>query len=178
MAEFAAGDRVFARLNALMLGRDASSKLRRADLRIQEMESGGVDISVLSLPPPGVQFGRRELACRTASRANDELIAAAEASARRFCVLAAVPLPYSQEAVAELDRVARHPLVRGVGLMTNSAEWTLDDPRFEDFYAHSAELGFPVVLHPALEELPPAYGQWGLAAGLAPMISTLWRRSG
>lgn len=56
--------------------------------------------------------------------------------------------------------------------MTHSNGWTLDDPSFEPFYARAAQLGLPVVLHPQLEDPPPTYRDWALAASLAPMVSS------
>lgn len=172
MTEFASTDAAFARGNALMLGMDAASKLRRLDQRLQEMDGAGIDIAVLSLPPPSVFFGSRAFAMEAAASANNELVAGAKSARRRFRVLAAVPLPHVEEAIAELDRIGRHPLVRGVGLMTQAKGWTLDDPAFEPFYARAAELDLPVVLHPQLEDLPAAYQRWGLPASFAPMVSS------
>ena len=111
------------------------------------MDEAGINVSVISLPPPSVFFGNERFAAHTAARVNDDLVAGVEKEPRRFCALAAVPLPHVAAALAELDRVAEHPQVRGIGLMTHSNGWTLDDPSFEPFYARAAHQGLPVVLH-------------------------------
>lgn len=147
--EHAASDTSFARAAALMLMADEGGALRRLDRRLGEMDEAGINVSV-----------------------NDDLVAGVEKEPRRFCALAAVPLPHVAAALAELDRVAEHPQVRGIGLMTHSNGWTLDDPSFEPFYARAAQLGLPVVLHPQLEDPPPPYRDWALAASLAPMVNS------
>jgi aminocarboxymuconate-semialdehyde decarboxylase len=38
--------------------------------------------------------------------------------------------------------------------------------------ARAAELSLPVVIHPALEPLPPTYDDWMLAATLGPVVSS------
>ena len=172
MNAYTAKDATFARLNALMLSQGPDAKLRNAASRLAEMDAAEVAISVLSFPPPGLQFGSQENAARQARAANDELIAAAENAPGRFYVEVGLPLPFVEESIAELNRVASHRLVRGICLMTDSATWTLDEPRFDPIYARAGELGFPIMLHPSLEACPAAFGQWALTASLAPMVSS------
>jgi len=165
-------DPAFATLNALMLGQGPDSKLRNLQARLVEMDAAGVEVSVLSFPPPGAQFGTREVAARIAREANDQLIAAAESAPGRFLVEIGLPLPWVEESLAELARVSGHPLVRGLILMTDSNHWTLDDPRFDPLWQKAAEHDFPAMLHPSLEACPAAFGQWALTASLAPMVSS------
>jgi aminocarboxymuconate-semialdehyde decarboxylase len=44
--------------------------------------------------------------------------------------------------------------------------------RAEALLGRAAELGLPVVIHPALEPLPPTYDDWMLGATLGPVISS------
>jgi predicted TIM-barrel fold metal-dependent hydrolase len=169
----AARDEAFGRVVAPLLGSPPGSMIRRADeARIAELDEAGLDVQVVSLVPPGATFGSAGLAAETARAANDELVAAAAASGGRLQVLATLPLPHVEEALAELDRVGGVPVVRGVSLPTPSAPWTLDDARFDPVYRRLAELGKLLVLHPALEELPPAYDDWALSASIAPVVSS------
>jgi aminocarboxymuconate-semialdehyde decarboxylase len=134
--------------------------------RLERMEAGGVATSVLSLPPPGIFDVDEGLGSRTASEANDELIAAAESYSGRFLLLAALPIPHVEASLKELDRVASHPVVRGVGLMTSIGAWTLDEPRFLPIFERCAELDLPVVLHGSVDGCPDSLLDWGLVAGL------------
>lgn len=161
-----------ARAASMMLGMDERSPLVNLGLRLDEMDEAAVSMSVLSLPPPGMYFPDVNLAAQATPAVNDELIAAAEADSRRFCVLAALPLPDVRASIAELGRVSQSPAVRGVGLMTQSGPWQLDNPPIREVLGCAAELGLPVVLHPQMEDLPAAYGDWSLAACFAPVVSS------
>jgi aminocarboxymuconate-semialdehyde decarboxylase len=44
--------------------------------------------------------------------------------------------------------------------------------RAEALLARAADLALPVVIHPALEPLPPTYDDWMLAATLGPIVSS------
>ncbi len=152
---------------------DASSKVRRLDdARVAEMDDAGLDVMVLSLLPPGVGAGDAAGAAALARESNDELIDAATRYPGRFLTLASVPLPHVDEAIAEVERLAANPTVRGVQLIANVNEWTLDEARFEPLYARMAELGLLAVLHPSLEHLPHAYNAWGLGSSIGTMVST------
>jgi len=142
------------------------------DLRLADMDRAGVAISAISVPPPGPLLGDRDAAIRANAETNDGLIEIAERHPDRLRVLAAIPLPYVEAALAEIERVRAHPLVRGVELMTVGATWTLDEARLEAVYARLAELGLVVLLHPALEPTPVALGEFGLVASVAPVLSS------
>lgn len=151
---------------------DASSPVRRVDdERVAAMDAARLDVQVLSLLPPGVGFVAREEAAALAHEANDALIDAASTYPGRFLVVASVPLPHVAEALAELERVADHPLVRGIQFIAETTDWTLDEERFTPVFARASELGLLAVLHPALEPLTRGYHGWGLGASVAPMVS-------
>src|SRR5262245_22768221 len=107
--------------------------------RVGAMDDVEMDVSVLSLPPPSTYFDDANLAADTASRVNDEFLATAEGFPGRFAVLACLPLPHVDEAVKELERVASHPLVRGLALVTTLEDWSLDQPRFLPIFKMAAE---------------------------------------
>jgi aminocarboxymuconate-semialdehyde decarboxylase len=151
---------------------DPASGLTSVDQRIAEMNHAGVAVSAISVPPPGPVLGPKERAIRSTVTTNDGLIALAEQHPARFRVLASLPLPHVDAALEELERVAAHPLVRGVELMTVAAEWTLDEARFEPVYARLAERRMVAALHPALEGVGRAFDDFGLTASLAPIVSS------
>jgi predicted TIM-barrel fold metal-dependent hydrolase len=152
---------------------DSSSRVRRVDdARVAEMDEAGLDVMVLSLLPPGVGFGGAAEAAALARESNDELIEAGARYPDRFLALASVPLPHVAEAIAEVERVAAKPAVRGIQLFADVNEWTLDEARFEPLYARIAELGLLAVLHPSLEQLPHGYNAWGLGSSIGTMVST------
>ena len=73
-----------------MIRADAIASLAR---RVKEMDAAQVDVSVLSLPPPGVTLGDPARRATLARLANDEFLDAAASHPGRFAVLIALPLP-------------------------------------------------------------------------------------
>jgi predicted TIM-barrel fold metal-dependent hydrolase len=141
--------------------------------RIAEMDAAGVDVQVLSTLAPGAVIGAdAPEAAALAAATNDELVEAAGWFPGRFLVLATLPLPHVEESIAELERVAAHPLVRGVLAYSESFNWMLDDPSFDPLYERAAALGMPVVLHPPVEALPAAYDAFRLGASIGSLVST------
>jgi aminocarboxymuconate-semialdehyde decarboxylase len=163
----------FRRFAGVVVGADESSKVRRLDdARIGEMDAAQLDVMVISLLPPAVSFGTPQQAAALARDANDGLIEAAARYPGRFLVIASLPMPYVEESLAELERIAKEPLVRGIQVMAKTIDWTPDDARFEPLYRRIAELGLPAVLHPPLEPLPSVFDGWGLGSSIGTMLST------
>ena len=153
-----------------LVPQSVSGPMRMVDARLEEMDAAAVDISVLSLPPPGAAMrpGDGELV----RRINDELAAIAETSPQRLRVLCALPLPDVEASLRELDRLEKHELVRGVGVTTTVADWHLDDPELDPIYQRMAERDLPLFTHPALEPLPAAYDDFALTASLSAVVSS------
>jgi aminocarboxymuconate-semialdehyde decarboxylase len=169
----AARDQAFARIVAPLLTPDEGALMRRADdERLVDMDAAGCDVQVISVAPPGATFGPPAFAAETAEATNDALVEAAKPFSGRLLVLATLPLPHVDECLRELDRLASQPLVRGVSLPTAWEPWTLDERRFEPVYARLAELGLPLVLHPAFEALPSVYDDWALGAGVGSVVNS------
>jgi aminocarboxymuconate-semialdehyde decarboxylase len=89
----------------------------------------------------------------------------------RFLVLCSLPYPHADECLAELDRLAANPLVRGALIDVHTTGFTVDEPQFEPIYRKLAELQMPAVLHPAFEP-HPAYQAHGIVSSLGAMTST------
>ncbi|MCU1693763.1 MAG: amidohydrolase [Frankiales bacterium] len=140
----------------------------RADRRLDDMAEAGVDHSLVSLPPPAATFGGADVA----RAANDELLEAADGSDGRLSVLLSLPLPDRDLALAELDRCGGSSLVSGVQVLTTGRTRDVAPDAAEEVLAAVAARGLPVVLHPAVEPLPPVYDEWMLEASLAPVMSS------
>jgi aminocarboxymuconate-semialdehyde decarboxylase len=149
-----------------------ATALVSADSRIEEMDHAGIAVSAISVPPPGPTLGPKARAISSTKATNDGLIAVAEQHPSRFRVLVSLPLPYVEDALAEIERVSSHPLVRGVVLMTVGADWTLDEAQFEPVYQSLAEHQMVGSLHPALEAVGPAFNDFDLSASVAPVLSS------
>ncbi|MFC5947539.1 amidohydrolase family protein [Pseudonocardia lutea] len=147
------------------------------DDRVRELDLAGVDIAVLSMPPPGPLLDPgddlpryRELI----SRSNDELLAGATQRPDRFRAFVCLPLgdPDPAASIAELDRVHDHPLVRGVMAFANTSGPTLDEQ--ESVCDAIASAGLPLQLHPQLGDLShhPVLDDFTLGGSLGMMLET------
>jgi predicted TIM-barrel fold metal-dependent hydrolase len=147
--------------------------------RVAALDDAGVDLAVLSMPPPGPRLNPGEDLARyreVIRLANDELLAAADRHPDRFTVMPCLPLadPDPGASIAEFDRVRGHPLVRGVVAFTSTSGQTLDAAALEPVYTAVAASGMPVQLHPQLGDLAhhPVFGEFALGGSLAMMLET------
>jgi predicted TIM-barrel fold metal-dependent hydrolase len=151
---------------------DPDRRLRRTDdVRIAAMDAAGIDVQVISLTAPAAALVPRERSAELAGRLNNALLDAAGRYPGRFLVLCSLPFPHVEESVAELDRLAEDPRVRGALIDVHTTGFTIDEPRFEPIYARLAELEMPAVIHPA-GEVSPAFRAWGISSSLGAMTST------
>jgi predicted TIM-barrel fold metal-dependent hydrolase len=174
MSEEAGRDAAFAHEQALSLraAHDPQPPHEKLEAQLQDMADGGVDTSFVSLPPPATTFGHVTFAARMAAEMNDALIDAAANSAGRLAVLVSLPMPAVEESIVELDRVASSPHVAGLQVLATGRSVDVAPDRAAPVLARAAELGLPVVIHPALEPLPSTYDDWMLAATLGPVVSS------
>lgn len=118
------------------------------EAKLRQMDSLGIDVSVLSLTPTLFFYWLDAAAagdfCR---RANDSL-AAFVGQSDRLHGMAVVPLQDAEASAAELRRAVIDLGLRGVEIGTTMEDVPLDDRRFDPFFAAAAELGVPVMLHP------------------------------
>jgi len=115
--------------------------------RIAAMDHQGVRMHALSLPPPDAFARDSELFIRIAHTFNDAASAAHKAYPDRLIGLATLPVHDPATALAELERAAALPGMRGIALGTRFAERDLSDPAFFPLYERIAALGWPIFLH-------------------------------
>lgn len=118
------------------------------DLRLDGMQRQGVDVHALSLTAPMVYWASPGLGLALSQAYNDAASAAHSRHPQRFFGLAMLPMQAPERALAELERCARLPGMRGLYLATNVNGADLEEKRFWDIYARAEELGWPVFLHP------------------------------
>lgn len=117
------------------------------DLRIAAMDRQGVAVHAVSLPPPYAFAHRGDLLVRIARNFNDAASEAHRAHPDRIVGLATLPVDDPAAAVAELERAAQLPGIRGVGLGTRFAERELSDRAYFPLYERLVALKLPVFLH-------------------------------
>ena len=125
------------------------------DGRIEEMDAAGIDVAVLSHTIGGVEgIPDAAVAVSTARRVNDFLAAEVAGSGGRFAGFATIALQDVDAAVKELTRAVTELGLCGV--MVNGYSnlgpdnLSLDEDRFEPFWAALEELRVPLYLHPRL----------------------------
>ncbi|MEK6243419.1 MAG: amidohydrolase family protein [Pseudomonadota bacterium] len=118
------------------------------DLRLQGMRRQGVDLHALSLTAPMVYWASAGLGLALSQAYNDAASAAHVRHPEQFVGLAMLPMQAPERALAELERCAKLPGMRGLYVATNINGADLDEKRFWDIYAKAEELGWTVYLHP------------------------------
>ena len=115
--------------------------------KLAYMDRHGIDVSVLSLGNPWLDFMAPAEASEWAPRLNDELdaLCAAEPRLRAFGVL---PLQAVPAACAEAQRLRERTQLVGAILGTRPGGGHLDDPALEPFWSVAAELRLPLLIHP------------------------------
>lgn len=117
-------------------------------VRLKKMDRQGVDVHALSLTTPMTHWASPELGSKLSRIFNDAVSQASSAHPARFVGMATLPMQAPQLALAELERSAKLPGIRGIYLPTTVKGKELDDASFLPIYAACERLGFPVFLHP------------------------------
>lgn len=165
-ASFGAGvDRSNPRGPVLVIGGSRTAVLEARywdlDLRIRSMNRQGVAVQALSLTAPMVYWADGATGARLAASFNDAASAAHVAHPDRFVACATLPMQDPARALAELQRAANLPGIRGVYMGTNVGGRELSDPAFFPIFERAAALRLPVLLHPlrvvGAERLTPFY---------------------
>ena len=120
--------------------------------RLARMDEAGVDMQVLSAPPPGTQNLPATQAVALARYANDFLAERAGAEPNRFAAFATLPTPDPEAAAAELHRGVTQLGMVGALIFPRSRDRVLDDVSFRPIFDVAAELQVPLYVHP---QLPP-----------------------
>lgn len=132
--------------------------LSSLDLRLSMLDEFGVDMQVVSLPPPPLESmfaGARST--ELARLANDGMAELVSRCPDRLRGIAAVCLLDPDQAAAEVQRSVRALGLSGVQIYSNVAGRPLDGPALDVFYATVAALDVPIWLHPHRSEARPDY---------------------
>jgi len=135
-------------------GREGEALRRLVDLgelRLKEMDEGGIDIQVLSHGAPSTQKLGKDIAADLTRRVNDRLHQAIQAHPTRFAGFAALPTADPKAAADELERTVTKLGFKGAMLHGLQDGTTfLDDQRFWPIYERAAKLDVPIYFHPGM----------------------------
>jgi len=126
----------------------AEHRMVDIDARLAEMDRQGVAVHALSLTAPMVYWAGGELSRKLSAVFNDGCAAAHQKHPSRFVGLAMIPMQEPKLAIAELERAAKLPGIRGVYMATRIVDRELSDPAFLPVFERIVELKLPVFLHP------------------------------
>ena len=125
------------------------------DIRLKEMDEGGMQMMILSLNSPAIQaIHDRKKAVDIARKANDEMAEAIAKNPRRFRGFAALPMQDVDEAIKEMYRAVNDlgcvgVLVNGYSNIDDPEEYKyLDDPIYRPFWAEVEKIDTPFYMHP------------------------------
>lgn len=117
--------------------------------KIAFMDAHGIDISVISLANPWLDFLPADNALSVAQEVNDELNMLCGRYPGRLYAFGALPLSgLTSEIVQEVQRLAGLKYMRGVIMGTSGLGQGLDDPRLEPVWQALQETQQIVFLHP------------------------------
>lgn len=128
---------------------------------LARMGLAGINHAVLSVTIPGVDWFAPDEAEEVALASNEETAAIVARHPERFSGLATVPLQAPERAARVLQEAARLGL-KGAMVYSNVAGAPIDEPARREFFAASAELGLPVMLHPTYPLCAPSTASGGL----------------
>lgn len=130
-------------------GRPIGAEYYDIEQKLAFMDVHGIDISVLSLANPWLDWLPSETAARTAIEINDDVNSMCAKYPGRLFAFGTLPLPAPvNEVVAEIGRLESLQYMRGVIIGTSGLGAGLDDPALDPIYAALESLGQPIFLHP------------------------------
>lgn len=145
------------------------SRLIDIPTRLAEMDAAGVDVSVLSLNPPGVQiYADTARATALAREMNDALAELIRQHPGRFAGLGAVAPQDPESAAAEVKRVMGIPGLGGILIGSHTHGRYLDEPEAAPLLAALVEEDATLYLHPrspSPQMLAP-FREYGMVAAL------------
>ena len=123
--------------------------------RIDLLDQAGIDTQVLSVSQAQPYLPDPAAAGEAAKVANNEYAALCDAHPGRFLTFAALPVPHTRQALAEITRAADLPGVVGFTLGCSVADRQLDDPVLDPVLAELDRRGSVVFLHPVGQDDTP-----------------------
>lgn len=115
--------------------------------RIKEMDETGIDMQMLSLSYPGLDFFKTEDAISVAKMVNDQLAEAIKKYPKRFAGFCCIPLQDTSAAVNELERGITKLGFKAAMVNINTPERWLSDQKYEIIFERLSKLNVPLYLH-------------------------------
>lgn len=118
--------------------------------RMEHLDHCGIDVQILSLPPPGVEELAVDEGAEWARRINESFAEVCSRYPGRFYAYATLPYQDVEEALKELDRAYHDLGAKGIAMPSNVNFEPLSSPAFLPIYAKADEYGLPILIHPGV----------------------------
>ena len=117
------------------------------ELRVENMTKAGVDMAIVSMPPPGVLWGSGEVSLEAAQMTNNEFSQAQKDFPEHIRWMAVLPWEYPELAVEEIKRACN---LGAVAVITHGSinGRHLTDPLFAPIWQELDNRALPVLVHP------------------------------
>lgn len=127
---------------------------------VEVLDRNGIDRAVLSISSPGVDLdGSRPAAIDLARAVNDAAARAVAEHPDRFAAFASLPLPWVDDALAEVERALDDRDLCGVNVLSNLGGTYLGHPSFEPLWTELDRRAAVVFVHPTS---PTCWGEVSL----------------
>lgn len=136
------------------------------EMRINDMQNAGVDMQVLSLSVPSVDFFDPIAGYDFARLSNDAIVEVCRQFPNHFSGFASVPLKDPERALQEAKRAVNELGMKGICLGSNIDGQFIDHSSFWPFFKEMEKLSVPIFIHPMTPPGSEAMQQYRLA----PMI--------
>jgi predicted TIM-barrel fold metal-dependent hydrolase len=117
------------------------------EMRLRDMDAQGIELALLGVNVPGVDWFPVTDGPAVARAVNDELADLVHARPSRLAAMATLPMQAPEAAAAELERAAGLGF-RGAMIYSNVAGQALDQPEFEVVFDAAARTELPIFIHP------------------------------
>lgn len=118
------------------------------EVKLASMDAAGISQTALSINDPGPEWFGND-GPEVAKVANDFVAGLVKKYPTRFFGLCVLPWQDISASLKELDRCANQLGMKGLLLYSNLKGRFPDEPEFRPVLARAAELGMPVLIHPA-----------------------------
>ena len=115
--------------------------------RIRMMDYAGIDLAIVSLTSPNVQWGGEDISSKTARLANQEMAEGEKRYPDRIRWFASLPWEYPDKALKEINISISEGAV-GIFVAAHLGSKDLIDPIFEPIWNALNDLSVPILVHP------------------------------
>lgn len=152
-------------------GHDLLPSMVDLDTQLHEMDTAGIDLALLAVQVPGVDWFDPADGVTVARDVNDELADVSRAHPDRLAALALLPMQAPEEAAAELERAVSAGL-KGAVVFSNIAGVDLDSAECQVVFDTAGRLDVPVMIHPTYPLSASATDAYALIPTLGFLVDT------